>query len=88
MLYRKYLVIFINLIIAVWLIKTTLFPKEGADFFGVFLVIVLLFCFLYNIYAFLLFKFYFVNEYHKIILEIIFVLLLLLPFFVIWYFTS
>ncbi len=74
--------------IAIWLIKTIFFPKNDTDFFGLFLFMVLGFCFVYDIYALLLYKFYTGNEQHKIMIEIIFVLLLLLPFFTLWYFTS
>lgn len=88
MQYRKYIIICINVIIALWLIKIIFFPKYDTDFFGVFLFMVSGFCLVYNVYALLLYKYYFINEQHKIILEIIFVLLLLLPFFILWYFTS
>ena len=88
MLYRKYLIICINIIIATWLIKTIFFSNSDTDFFGLFLCMVLGFCFIYNIYALLLYKFYTANEQHKIIIEVIFILLLLLPFFTLWYFTS
>ena len=88
MLYRKYLIICINIIIASWLIKTVFSPNYGTDFFGVFLFMVLGFCIVYNIYALLLYKYFFFNKQQKIAIEIIFVLLLLLPFFILWYFTS
>lgn len=86
--YRKYVIICINLIIAIWLYDTIFYPKFDTDFFGLFLILVFGFWFFYNIYAFLIYKYYFINIQSKPILEILFVLLLLLPFFMVWYFTT
>jgi hypothetical protein len=88
MQYRKYLIVCINIVIAIWLIKTVFFPAYDTEFFGVFLIMVLGFCFIYNIYALLLYKYYFIYEQNNIILEAVFILLLLLPFFIFWFFTS
>jgi hypothetical protein len=88
MQYRKYLIICINVVIALWLIKTVFFPTYDTEFFGVFLIMVLGFCLIYNIYALLLYKHYFIYEQNNKILEAVFILLLLLPFFIFWFFTS
>lgn len=86
--YRKYLIISINVIILIWLVKIVFFPKYNTDFFGLFLITIFGFIFLYNVYALLIYKFYTANEQLKAKLEIIFLFLLLLPFLVIWYFTK
>lgn len=88
MKYRKYLIICINFIIATWLYDTIFYPEFDTDFFGLFLGFGFGFWFIYNVYAFLIYKYYFVNTPSKPILEISFVLLLLLPFFMVWYFTT
>ena len=88
LLYRKYLIIIINVVIASWLIKIIFYPKYSTDFFGFFLFVILGFWVLYDIFSILLYKFYLRNESHKFYIEIGFVLLLLLPIFLLWYFTS
>lgn len=86
--YRKYVIICINLIISIWLYDIIFYPEFDTDFFGLFLIFVCGFWFIYNVYAFLICKYYFVNSEFKPILEVIFLLLLLLPFFMVWYFTT
>ena len=88
MVYRKYLLIAINAIIILWLIKITYFPKIGTDFFGIFFIFVIIFLIIYNLYALFLYKFYPINKQHNILIEFLFIILLLIPFFLVWYFTS
>jgi len=89
MLIRKHAIGFSNLIILILFIYVFFIPKEiSTDFLGVFFFLIIGFWIAFNIYALLLYKFFTANEQHKIIIEIIFVLLLLLPFFILWYFTS
>jgi hypothetical protein len=76
------------MVIALWFVKTFFLQKNYTDFFGIFLFIFFTLYFVYNIYTLLLYKFYFENKKHKIRMEVIFILLLLFPFFILWYFTS
>ncbi len=50
--YRKYVIICINLIIAIWLYNTIFHPEFDTDFFGLFLILVCGFWFIYNVYTF------------------------------------
>ncbi len=86
--YRKYIIIFINITIAIWLIKIIFFPKYPTDFFGTFLFMILGLWLLYNIYAFLLYKFFYSNENQLLYLEGLYIFLLILPILLLWYFTS
>ncbi len=86
--YRKYTIFIINIVIIFWLIRTVFYPKFSTDFFGFFLFIALGFWILYIIYSVLLHRFYFKNESHTLYIKIGFVLLLFLPIFLLWYFTS
>lgn len=89
MFYRKYLILFLNLVILIWFVYVFFIPKEiSTDFFGLFFFFIIGFWILFNIYTLLLYKYYFINEEHNIILEVVFVLLLLLPFLILWYLSS
>jgi len=89
MLIRKYAIGFLNLLILALFIYVFFVPKEiSTDFLGVFFFLIIGFWIAFNIYAILLYKFFTANEQNKIVLQIIFILLLLLPFFIVWYFTS
>jgi hypothetical protein len=88
LLYRKYIIITINIVIAFWLFKTVFYPKYSTDFFGLFLFMVLVFWLLYDVYSLLVYKFYFKNESGTLYIEIGFVILILLPIFLLWFFTS
>jgi hypothetical protein len=87
MAYRKYLIIGINLIVSIWLVKTIFYAKYDTDFFGLFLSWALGFCMVYNMYVILVCKCFFSNAQKRIFIEIFFILLILLPFFILWLLT-
>jgi uncharacterized membrane protein len=88
MLYRKYVTIFVNLIIAIGVIKIVFYPKYSTDFFGHFLLIILGFWLLYGIYGIVLYNKFYRGEGFVWYIEAAFTVLLLLPILLLWRFTS
>ncbi len=87
MKYRLYLVLIINVLILSWLIYLG-YTAEVTDVLGLFQFIVFIFLFIYDIYFLVINKLFFKNTQKRIIIEVIFIVLLLLPFLVLWYLTS
>lgn len=83
---RKYLVFAIDASILIWLLKVVAFD-ENSDVIGILIFTTLGVLAIYNSYAFLLYRFFFKNEKHKLYLEVLYFLLLVLPLFSLWYFT-
>jgi hypothetical protein len=86
MKYRLYLVLIINVLILSWLIYLG-YTAEVTDVLGLFQFIVFIFLFIYDIYFLVINKLFFKNTRKRIIIEVIFIVLLLLPFLVLWYLT-
>jgi hypothetical protein len=85
--YRKLAIISINFLILGWLIKVITYD-DTSDMIGFFSVLTLLFLIVYNVYIFLIQKVYPKNEKENSLIEIGFILLLLLPIMLLWFFTS
>lgn len=87
-LYRKYVTIFIYLIIAIWVIKIVFYPKYSTDFFGYVLLITLGLWLLYGIYGIILYNTFYRGERFVWYIEVAFTVLLLVPILLLWRFTS
>ena len=86
-LYRKLLILAINLVVIIWLIHETYSPAGPSDVFGIFLIAVIVLLLFYNLYAFLLAKFFFGKDRIRLYIEAIFIFLLALPILGLYYFT-
>lgn len=64
------------------------FDKSNTDFFGLFIVFMIVYLILYNIYTLLLYEFFYKNKNRVLFIEFLFLVFLLLPFFLIIYLTS
>jgi len=84
--YRKLLVILINILVILWLLKVIYFDTDS-DVIGFFVLLTLVFLILYDAYAFLLAYFFFKRN-KGILIEVIFILMLVVPFGVLWLFTK
>lgn len=82
--YRKSLILSINILVIAWMLKNIFFSEMQSDFYGLLLIIVVLFMILFNIYSYFLDKYLRFNSIPNRILEIVFTVMLILPFFIIW----
>lgn len=82
--YRKSLFFSINILVIAWIMIITFFSETQSDFFGIFLILVVLFLILFNIYSYFLDKYLRFNFIPNRILEIVFTVMLILPFFILW----
>jgi len=87
-LYRKLLILTIDLSAVCWMIYEMFFSPVGTDFFGLFLLLFIGALIIYNLYAIGLSAFLFTKGRIRLYFEALFVLLLGLPILVLWYFTS
>lgn len=87
MKYRLYLVVIINIFILSWLIYLG-YTAEVTDVLGIFQFIVIVFLFIFDIYFIFINKIFLKNKRKKVIIEVLFIVLLLLPFLVLWFLTS
>ena len=85
--FRKSIIVIIDLLIIFWLLKTILFD-ESSDVVGLFALITIIFFLLYNTYAVFLYKVYFRQVRNNLFVEALYVLLLILPILLLWYYTK
>ena len=85
MLHRKVEIFVVNSLILIWLFKVVFFDEES-DVVGMFAISTLLFMVIYNAYMLVLFKVYFKSQ--KLFIEIGFFFLLLLPIFILLYYSK
>jgi hypothetical protein len=86
-LYRKVLIIAIDLLAIGWLIREISFSRGIDDFFGIFVFAFIAGILIFNVYAVLLVKFFFSKGRIRLYIEGFYVFLLLLPVMALWYFT-
>ena len=86
-LYRWLLILAINALAISWLIHEMYFPAGPSDVFGLFLLLFIVGLLIYNLYAVLVAKFFFRKGQNRLYIEGLCSLLLVLPIFVLWYFT-
>lgn len=82
--YRKCLIFSLNFIVLLWMTHEIYFSEIGTEFFGIFIIIVVFFMVLFNIYSFFLNKFLTSKYLSKYLLEIVFIILLFIPFWILW----
>ena len=78
MKYRYYLILFINLMILFWVIREAYSPVPD-DTYGIFFWGMIILLFFYNIYGFLLAKFFFRNKPLNILIEVSYIILMIGP---------
>ncbi len=86
-MYRKYLVYAINILVLIWLIKTTYFQPADSDYYGILLIGVIIFILLFNLYCFIVNNF-FSEKKLSWFNEILYIPLIFLPFVLLWHWTS
>ena len=80
---RKVAIVSVNAAVAAWLFKVMFFPDGPDDTFGILFTFVLMFMTFFNIYAIRLARHFFKSG-GSIYIELLFIVLLLLPFFLLW----
>lgn len=83
--FRKFAILLINIIVIAWLTHTFFFSEGPNDFMYMFVLGGGAFLFLFYIYSFVLYNLFPKNLNRNYFLEAVFLVLLLLPFLVIWY---
>ena len=87
LIFRRSLIIIIDLIILLWLLKVLLLDKSS-DVVGLFVVLTIAFLLLYNAYAYLIYKIYFRQMRNNFFIEALYVFLLILPILLLWRYTK
>jgi len=84
--YRKFVIILINVLVILWLLKILYFDHDSdvVGFLGLLTIVFLVF---YDLYAALIIQLFFKKN-TKISIEGIFILLLIIPFVLLWLFTK
>jgi hypothetical protein len=82
--YRKCLIFSLNFIVLLWITYEMYFSEVGTDFFGIFIIIVVFFMLLFNLYSFFLNKYLKSKHLSTYLLEIVFIILLFMPFWIVW----
>jgi hypothetical protein len=87
LIFRKSIIIIIDLIILLWLLKVILLDKSS-DVVGLFTVLTIIFLLLYNAYAYLVYKVYFRKARNNFFTEALYVFLLIVPIILLWRYTK
>jgi hypothetical protein len=84
--FRKLLILSINAVVAAWWLNLIFGKDTNTDFLGILLIAVLLFMVAFNIYALIIVKLFLRKE--VVYTELLFTVLLAIPFFLLWYLTT
>lgn len=85
--FRRYSIAFINAVILGWILKVVLFDGTS-DSVGIFFIISMVFLLVYNSYNMLVYNLFPSTSRRILFIELLYVFFLLLPVFLLWYFTS
>lgn len=88
MWYGRALIILINVIIIVGIVDVSYFSDNQSEYLGVALMGAIAVLFFYNIYALIVYKLFYIRHSNGIANKIVFLIILLIPFILIWQFLS